>query len=112
MHPTDTAATATIRARKGIAYLTDTSAFWAQKSSAQRARHECRFVDSEGHEPCDPFQPLSCYELSCYDSFLRQGSSVGWISFLLAYRPETTASPTNFASLHISFGTVDAEKVL
>ena len=107
MHPTDTAATATIRARKGIAYLADTSAFRAQKSSTQRTRHECGFVGSAGHEPCDPFQPLICY-----DPFLRQVSSVGWISFLLAYRPETTASPTNLASLHISFGTVVAEKVL
>ena len=107
MHSTDTAATATIRARKGIAHLTDTSAFRAQEPSAQRARHECRFVGSAGHEPCDPFQPLSCD-----DSFLRQGFSVAWISFLLAYRPETTASPTNVASLRVISGTVDAEKVL
>ena len=107
MHPTDTAATATIRARKGIAYLADTSAFWAQKSSTHRTRHEGGFVGSAGHKPCDPLQPLRCY-----DSFLRQGFSVAWISFLLAYRPETTTSPTNFASLHVTFGTIDAEKVL
>ena len=107
MHPTDTAATATIRARKGVAYLADTSAFRAQKSSTQRTRHEGGFVGSGRHKPCDPLQPLSCY-----DSFLRQGFSVGWISFLLAYRPETTTSPTNIASLHVAFGTVDAEKVL
>lgn len=103
----DRAAAATVRARKGIAYLTNTSALRAQNIPTPRACQECGFVDAARHEAGDPRQPLGCR-----DSFLWQGPSFRCVGYLRAYGPETTGSPTSFASLHGIFGTVDAEKVL
>ena len=69
--PADRAAAATVRARKGIAYLTNTSALRAHNFPTPRAYQECGFVDAVGHEAGDPLQPLSCP-----DSFLWQGPSL------------------------------------
>lgn len=78
--PADRAAAAAVRARKTIAYLTNTGALWTVNFPAPRACQERGFIDTVGHEAGDLFQPLSCI-----DSFLWQDPSFGCAGYLLAY---------------------------
>lgn len=105
--PAGRAAAATVGARKGIAYLTNTCALRAYNFPAPKACQECGFVNAVGHEAGDPLQPLTCP-----DSFLWQSPSFGYVGNLLAYRPETAVPSASLAYLQGFFGTADAKKVL